>query len=108
MPELEKIWHGRRKDIVLALVEQHEEEIRTMRNPDEFNDESISPNGFPVQEDYSRREPIKQFRTYNGDPVEQWADEKWYFWNEVWTDAYGPYDSEQDARDALKIYCKSI
>jgi len=32
-------------------------------------------------------------------------DGKWYFWNEVWTDLIGPYETQEDARAALKKYC---
>jgi hypothetical protein len=33
---------------------------------------------------------------------------KWYFWDETWVDAIGPYDSEEQARTALKEYCAQL
>ncbi len=35
-------------------------------------------------------------------------DEKWYFWNEVWVDLIGPYETQEDARAALKKYCIEV
>ena len=29
----------------------------------------------------------------------------WYFWDEVWLDSYGPYNTEKEAREALNKYC---
>jgi hypothetical protein len=42
------------------------------------------------------------------DPV--FKDEEnglWFFWNEVWADRPGPYETEEDARAALKEYCET-
>ena len=33
------------------------------------------------------------------------VDGKWYFWNETWSDKYGPYESEEEAEEKLKEYC---
>lgn len=30
---------------------------------------------------------------------------KWFFWDETWTRRCGPYDTEQEARQALVEYC---
>jgi len=38
------------------------------------------------------------------DPIHE-EDEKWYFWNEVWADRHGPFDTEVEAREALHVYC---
>jgi hypothetical protein len=35
-------------------------------------------------------------------------DNKWYFWSETWCDAYGPYETEQEARDAIKRYGEQL
>lgn len=40
------------------------------------------------------------------DPVEQDADGKWWFWNEVWADKYGPYETKEEVAKALYTYCK--
>jgi hypothetical protein len=29
----------------------------------------------------------------------------WYFWDEIWLDSYGPYNTEKEAREALNEYC---
>jgi hypothetical protein len=29
----------------------------------------------------------------------------WYFWNETWSDCYGPYDTEEEAKEELNRYC---
>jgi hypothetical protein len=42
------------------------------------------------------------------DPVHQNADGKWYFWNEVWADEHGPFDTEEQARAALVEYARTI
>jgi len=31
-------------------------------------------------------------------------DEGWWFWNEIWADKYGPYETEEKARRALSEY----
>ena len=31
-------------------------------------------------------------------------DNKWYFWDEVWADTYGPYNTEKEARSDLDWY----
>ena len=36
------------------------------------------------------------------------SDGKWYFYNELWTDSYGPFETEEEARDALKQYAKTL
>lgn len=41
------------------------------------------------------------------DPIHE-ENGKWYFWNEVWADRYGPYDSKQKAIEQLKKYCKEV
>jgi len=37
-----------------------------------------------------------------------WLGPGWYFWNEIWIDLYGPYDTEADAREALKEYARNL
>jgi len=39
------------------------------------------------------------------DPVHKAEDGKWYFWDEVWAQRDGPFDTEERARDALAYYC---
>ena len=30
----------------------------------------------------------------------------WYFFDEIWCSCYGPYPTEEEARQALENYCK--
>lgn len=42
-------------------------------------------------------------------PIHQDEDDgKWYFWDEVWVDRYGPYDTEAEARAKLDQYTKEV
>ena len=59
-----------------------------------------------VVEDYSKREPV--LRSVFADVIEQWSDEQWYFWDETWTTAYGPFSCEDAARDACTSYVKMM
>lgn len=36
------------------------------------------------------------------------AYNKWYFWDESWSDYYGPYETEDDAKIALNEYTKKV
>lgn len=45
---------------------------------------------------------------YSPDPVHQNEDGKWYFWNEVWCDEYGPHDTRTACNEALVEYCKRL
>lgn len=39
------------------------------------------------------------------DPVfKDWTN-KWYFYDETWTDPYGPYFTEEQCRRELRYYC---
>jgi hypothetical protein len=40
----------------------------------------------------------------NADPVEL-IDGLWYYWDEVWCDCYGPFATEEIAREELRQYC---
>ena len=31
----------------------------------------------------------------------------WYFWNETWSDRYGPYSTQEEAQNALDYYCET-
>ena len=35
-------------------------------------------------------------------------DGKWYFWDEVWANRVGPFDTEKEAREALWEYARSL
>jgi len=45
---------------------------------------------------------------WNPDPVEQLEDGTWIFWNEVWSNWYGPFETEEIARKKLEIYAKEL
>jgi len=35
-------------------------------------------------------------------------DGKWYFFDECWAEREGPYETEEDCREALNKYCKDV
>lgn len=37
---------------------------------------------------------------HNSDPVQQ----GWFFWDETWSNAHGPFEAEEEAREGLKKY----
>ncbi len=39
------------------------------------------------------------------DPVHE-HEGKWWFWDEVWADRVGPYDTETEAREAIVRYVR--
>jgi hypothetical protein len=41
------------------------------------------------------------------DPVHQ-HDSKWWFYDEVWADRIGPYDTEEIAREQVKYYAEYL
>lgn len=41
------------------------------------------------------------------DPVFQHEDGSWWFADEVWADEYGPYETEEQAREQLLAYCEA-
>ena len=46
---------------------------------------------------YYTREEAEDLRDANG--------AGWYFWDEIWLDCYGPYDTEEEAKEELRKYC---
>lgn len=41
------------------------------------------------------------------DPIHFYKGQ-WWFWDEVWVDRLGPYDTETEARIELTRYCKEV
>lgn len=41
------------------------------------------------------------------DPVFQ-TDAGWFFYDECWSDAYGPFENEEKARTELHRYCEEF
>lgn len=41
-------------------------------------------------------------------PVHRGEDGKWYFWDEVWADRLGPYESEEAAVEAMRKYITEV
>lgn len=33
-------------------------------------------------------------------------DGKWFFWNETWSDCFGPFDTEEAASDGCNLYAR--
>ena len=40
--------------------------------------------------------------------VHQNKDGKWYFWNEILADEYGPYNTEDECNIGLDEYCRNV
>lgn len=45
---------------------------------------------------------------YPNDPVFQGKDLKWYFWDEVWANHHGPYDTGTEVDEALVEYIRIL
>jgi ADP-ribose pyrophosphatase YjhB (NUDIX family) len=41
------------------------------------------------------------------DPVHVFFGE-YYFWDETWADRFGPFETEEEARENLKVYCETV
>lgn len=41
------------------------------------------------------------------DPIHQWQG-KWWFWDEIWADRIGPYETEEIARQQCDKYCEHL
>lgn len=48
---------------------------------------------------------MEEKKPFNDNPLYE-KDGKWYFWDETWSNSYGPFDTEDIAKDKLKNYCK--
>lgn len=48
---------------------------------------------------------FKEFEYIN--PVHE-KNKKWYFWNETWSDAHGPYLTEAIADEQCSLYGQSL
>lgn len=44
---------------------------------------------------------------HDPNPV-RFEDGKWWFYDEVWVDRYGPYETEMEATDACAEYCRTL
>lgn len=44
---------------------------------------------------------------FTTDPVHLY-DDKWWFYDETWAHRYGPWLTEQEAREQLKEYCLTL
>ena len=51
---------------------------------------------------------LKSFDNENDAKLSYWNGEGWYFWDETESICYGPYDTEELARDGEIKYCKEI
>ena len=66
--------------------------------------------GDEEKKEFREKLNLKEFIPH--DPVEyankDIRESGWYFWDEVWLDSYGPYNTEQEAREALERYFEAI
>ena len=49
--------------------------------------------------------PISYYTREEAEDLRDASGAGWYFWNEVWVDCYGPYDTEEEAKEELRKYC---
>ena len=45
--------------------------------------------------------------SWNPDPVRE-EDGKWFFYDETWSNRYGPFDTEKEARKELGRYVREV
>jgi len=46
---------------------------------------------------------------YLGCPIEYDCESgKWYFWDETYSEEFGPYNTKEEAMTACKNYCKNL
>ena len=43
----------------------------------------------------------------SSDPIHQ-CEGEWYFWDEVWMNQIGPFETEEDAREACRDYAEKL
>jgi hypothetical protein len=59
-----------------------------------------------AEKSWKRGDDGKPIRPSAGETVEY--SDGWYFWNEVWTDRYGPFMTELEAMEACRKYANTI
>lgn len=50
---------------------------------------------------------LERDKNGNLNPVEE-INGEWYFWDEIWSNNYGPYKNAVEANLALLKYCESL
>ncbi len=72
-----------------------------MSNPIHFvpDPHSVNMDDFTDFENY-----LDVFHEYRGNG--NLPDMGWYFWDETWTNRFGPYVDARRCHDALQRYCK--
>jgi len=45
------------------------------------------------------------FELYNPNSA-KFEDGMWWFWDEIWANRYGPFETEEEAVDACAEYCR--
>lgn len=40
----------------------------------------------------------------SSNPIEQHEDGTWWFWDEVWVNLHGPFDTKEDCEETLQDY----
>jgi len=48
---------------------------------------------------------FKKTKRHDPNPI-RFEDGRWWFYDEVWIDRYGPFDTEEEATNACIEYCK--
>lgn len=52
-------------------------------------------------------ETIQKMDVPSKNPI-HFHDGKWWFWDEIWIDRIGPFDSEEEAQKAIRKYCEEV
>lgn len=55
-----------------------------------------------------RHDPVFHMDEPWHDELEGPKDPGWYFWDETWSSACGPFDTEEQADEACSAYAKTL
>jgi len=56
-------------------------------------------------DEYPFDKKITDLKRWEGDPIFIDEDEKYGFWEETWTEVYGPFNTLEEAERKLEEYC---
>jgi hypothetical protein len=45
---------------------------------------------------------------HNPNPIHEHTDGTWWFWDEVWCEEHGPYETKEACTVELDKYCKEV
>lgn len=53
-------------------------------------------------------ETLNKLSVENSDPVVTYNNGQYYYWDETWSQCFGPFDNEIECRASLTAYAKTI